>query len=285
MTFADKLPQRLTTAELDQIRLACFDIDGTLVGSLDDIGPRTLSSIKRLRARGIKVALASGRPWFGAKEIARTIEADGPSMLSSGALIIDPLTAAPLHVEGIEPQLAAAIFNRCTDGGFHCEIYGVDDYFIARENEWSQIHRLYLARDPKLLPHDFSAIGPIVKLVIMTDRNRGLQNALELQHEFPATIFAVGYGAAHPDIGFINITSIKASRLKGLEKMLQLAGGHTCGNLMAFGDAEGDLPFLEAARIGVAMGTSPHEVCAKARYVTDSAAHDGVGSALERFGF
>jgi len=52
---------------------------------------------------------------------------------------------------------------------------------------------------------------------------------------------------------------------------------------LAVGDAWNDVPLLEAAAIGVAMGSAPPELLARADAVVADVAHDGVAEALERY--
>ena len=53
---------------------------------------------------------------------------------------------------------------------------------------------------------------------------------------------------------------------------------------MAFGDGGNDIPIIEYAGIGVAMGNATPDVKAAADYVTGSVDEDGIISALRHFG-
>ena len=52
---------------------------------------------------------------------------------------------------------------------------------------------------------------------------------------------------------------------------------------MAVGDAWNDVPLIEAAGIGVAMGSGPPELLARADAVVGDVEHDGVAEAIERY--
>ena len=59
--------------------------------------------------------------------------------------------------------------------------------------------------------------------------------------------------------------------------------GATLDETLAIGDAWNDVPLLDAAGIGVAMGSGPPELFARADAVVGDVAHDGVAEAIERF--
>ena len=54
-------------------------------------------------------------------------------------------------------------------------------------------------------------------------------------------------------------------------------------NVIAFGDAQNDIPMLQAAGMGVAMGNATADTKAAADYVTLSNNEDGIAAALAHF--
>ena len=59
--------------------------------------------------------------------------------------------------------------------------------------------------------------------------------------------------------------------------------GATLAETMAVGDAWNDVPLITAAGIGIAMGSGPPELFAKADHVVGDVAHDGVAEAIEKY--
>jgi hydroxymethylpyrimidine pyrophosphatase-like HAD family hydrolase len=53
--------------------------------------------------------------------------------------------------------------------------------------------------------------------------------------------------------------------------------------MIAIGDGFNDLPMIEYAGLGVAMGNAPDSIKAKANYVTLSNDEDGIAQALDKF--
>jgi hydroxymethylpyrimidine pyrophosphatase-like HAD family hydrolase len=53
--------------------------------------------------------------------------------------------------------------------------------------------------------------------------------------------------------------------------------------VIAFGDAANDIPMLQAAGVGVAMGNAAEAVKQESNYITLSNNEDGIAAALEVF--
>ena len=60
--------------------------------------------------------------------------------------------------------------------------------------------------------------------------------------------------------------------------------GYTWENVIAFGDAGNDTPFIRKAGIGVALGNAKDDVREHADIVADTCANDGVAKVLEELG-
>ncbi len=274
----------LTEADKDKyrnldIRLAFFDIDGTIVNAAGRISEPTAFAINNFKGCKRLIALASGRPYFAAKKICAKLQINAPSVFFSGSLIVDPLSGStlketPLELNEIEPILKFARAHK-----LYLEAYTANDFFVENLGHFAEIHSSYMDKMPNQIDlDDLIHSYPILKLVLCADNSKDRAQLDSFLAAQPIAL-GVGYGAAHPSISFFNCTNKNASRLAALEFILEKVN-LSSSQAAAFGDGEADLPFITQVGFGVAMGNAPEAVRNNAPFVTASVEADGVALAL-----
>jgi Cof subfamily protein (haloacid dehalogenase superfamily) len=275
----------MTTQKLvipSRIKYAFFDVDGTIMNSGHRISEATATSILSFKKRGGQYGLASGRPFFGAKKIIQALEVSGPSVFFSGALAVIPGKNQILLQEAVSPTDAASVleFSRMHD--LFIELYTQEGYFIDKGSNWAAIHAQYLGEEPKVTSLDRMIQNERILKLEFIARNSAEEKLLrEYGTKNPNLVFGYGFGAAHPGTPFVNVTSTKASREAAFACILSHLG-IAAEEIVAFGDAEADIPFLKLAGLGVAMGNANERVKAAADFVTKSVAEDGVSFVLDQ---
>lgn len=264
-----------------QIKLAFFDIDGTLLDSHGQIHPALKSQIARIKALGIKTAIASGRPYFAAQFLIDELGIDAAGSFYTGAHLFDPVSQQTLAEKTLERDQVLGLLARTTQLNLYREIYSAQAYYLETHSEISRIHAAHLRVQPQLgRLEDIACDIATSKLLLGVDRSEqgGLIDLLE--DEFPQLIFARAYLTAYPDWQFASVISAQASKAWAFAQLCQFHGVHA-HEVMAFGDAESDMDFLHMAGLGVAMGSAPAKVKAVADWVTASSDDAGVAQALE----
>ncbi len=71
------------------IKYIYFDLDGTTLNKRRVMTTKTIETIKKLKDKGIKVGLATGRPYFMLKREINNIQPDLPTIAANGALVMD----------------------------------------------------------------------------------------------------------------------------------------------------------------------------------------------------
>lgn len=268
------------------IRLVALDLDGTLLTSQKTITPRTLAALDALRQRGILMVPITGRPAQGLPEAVRTLEGLRYVVTSNGATIRDLSTGETLLESHLSAEKALEVLDACRDFTMIRELFrdGIGylsqaDYEILRDRYTEPAMRRYVLDTRKVLPgtvEDHLRQDPrsIEELFFLTDSVETKQRLHKALEGLPGISFADPFPR---DLEVITGGIDKGAALLYLLKKLDLPPEA----VLAMGDGGSDVPMLQAAGIGVAMGNAEEAVKAAADRVTASCDEDGVALILE----
>jgi len=79
------------------IRLIVVDLDGTTVGETNEIAPAVIQAVQAAQAKGVRVAIATGRMYRSALRFHQELGSTLPLMSYQGAFIKDPMTEKVHH--------------------------------------------------------------------------------------------------------------------------------------------------------------------------------------------
>ena len=79
---------RLEQMRLKELRLAVFDLDGTLAPLGRGICPEDLQALRRLEARGVRIAVCSGKPTYYLCGFLRQAELRDPILVGENGAVI-----------------------------------------------------------------------------------------------------------------------------------------------------------------------------------------------------
>lgn len=262
----------------DSIRLVAIDLDGTLVDDRNEVAPRVASAIKAARAEGVEVAIATGRMFRSALKFAAELSLTAPVICYQGAQIRDPASGAVLHERLLAREHAAAVIEFAGAQQVHVNAFAGDELYMAELTAEGRFYCQLSGIEPRLVG-DLAAWldRDLVKLVLVTERANSRQLVERLVDAVPAEI---NITRSHPRLveaidGRVN----KGDALARLSRIMDIP----ISQIMGIGDNLNDLPLVEAAGFGVAMGSGAPETKAAADFVTAPYDEDGVAVAIERF--
>ena len=253
------------------IKAAYFDVDGTLVSfKTHAVTEATFSTLKMLRAHGVKIFLSTGRNGDSTRFLMDTGLFDGEILLSGQLCRIDgkDVFANPVIEHDLEACIAAAESGEFTLGflsGNESFVTGVNDYVtIACTYAGMPQPRLdapaVARRQPIYQIHCYGAPGTEERLLSRTNQLTSVRWSPNF-----ADVFPTGGG--------------KDRGMQAINACLNISREET----IAFGDGENDISMLRYAGIGVAMGNAGENVKPHADYITASVEDDGVTQAIEHF--
>ncbi len=255
------------------IKAVFFDIDGTLVSfQTHRISPAVRNAIEALRRRGTKAFIATGRHWRVINNL-DGLDFDGYVTLNGSCCYVGKEQVIYRKTIPRETIGQLLLLDR-GEGRFPCIFVRENDMFINYVNDKAkEVFRLLNFPQPPVKDVQEALQEEVFQLIAFfeADQEKGIMGQLR------------GCEATRWNPLFTDIVPAGGSKKVGMEKILDYfeLKREEC---MAFGDGGNDIPMLEYAGIGVAMGNAREEVQAVADYVTASVDEDGIVLALEAFG-
>ncbi len=262
-------------------KLITLDIDGTILGSNDTLSQRLCDVLRSAQQQGAKVALATGRPYFATNEIREILDIDAPSMFFSGSYVLDTQSGQEYQADYLEQDLLQRFMKLAHKQSWYAELYDREHFYVETDHRFLHVHLKYLKHEPQIKSFNKLNNGHFLKGVYMLNARDAEDAGALIARELPDATIALSYGAQDGEVAFFNISSGQAKREKAFHCMTSILGINA-QDVISFGDAESDIPFLTLAGKGVAMKNAPEGVRNAADEVAESVDEDGVAKCLEK---
>ena len=119
---------------MNDIRLICLDMDGTL---LDDdhatIPKRNIDALQEAARRGVAVAIASGRAWSLLQGVHEQLKVTRYGVLSNGAGVLDVAANRWIYRRPMEQQVRRKVISLLLEWEVPFEVYCEGENYIQRE--------------------------------------------------------------------------------------------------------------------------------------------------------
>ncbi len=262
-----------------RIGLVALDLDGTLIGEDLVLRPRVREAIAAARAAGVAVTIVTGRMFAATRSFARALGIDGPIVCYQGAAVFDAGSGAVLRQVNVRQDVTREVLDWAHAHGVHAQCYGGDALYVEAINTFSKRYTDLARVEPVVVPslRDAFAERPTIKIVLVDEADRAAQHLAALHVLLGDRAYLT---RSHAD--FVEILDPGVNKGEALAFVAQRYGVSLDATL-AVGDAWNDVPLLDAAAVGVAMGSGPPELLARADHVVADVAHDGVAEAIERY--
>lgn len=279
--FGILLTQKLCTLGLDvrlhcgMIQLICIDVDGTLIGRSGQASDAVWEAAARTRARGVRLAVCSGRPGFGlARRYAERLDPDGWHVFQNGASVLN-LADGAARSRVIDPSIITYLVLRARATGRALELYTDADFVVEHDDERTRRHAALLGvpfKQRDLL----SLANPIVRAQWLVP-HADVDEILAEPH--PGLTVLGSLSPVMSDTTFINMTSEGVDKSVAIRTVAE-AYGIPLADVMMVGDGSNDVTALELVGASVAMGNAEADVRAVARYHVSHVDQDGLVEAF-----
>jgi Cof subfamily protein (haloacid dehalogenase superfamily) len=264
--------------------LIASDVDGTLLDDDEKITARTREAVHAAVDAGTQFVLATGRPPRWVHPVVDALGFAPMAVCANGAVIYDPSTdrivsACTLSADALR-ELAEIAIRVIPGAGLAVERVGVSAHDAATPQFVSSpgYEHAWLNPDNTEVSIEDLLSAPAFKLLIRKAGARSSDMAAELAKH----VGLEGDITYSTNNGLIEVVPIGVSKATGVQQLAR-PHGISAENVVAFGDMPNDVPMLEWAGLGVAMGNAHPDAVTAADEVTFANTEDGVARVLERW--
>lgn len=262
-------------------KLIAMDLDGTLNNDQKVITEKTKAALMAAQRKGIRLALASARPspgLFKERDILRLQDHKGILMSYNGGRIVDAETGKVLFETSMDLEETKQVLRKLEDLPVTPILDDGVQFYVTDKNGYKVD---YECKNNNMLCSevgnlaDFLTFAPI-KILMSVQPEELAEVQKQIADFLPESLTVVQTAAFYLEVipRIIN----KGQGIRDICKVL----GIEPTEVVSFGDAANDIPMLEAAGMGVAMGNAQEAVKQAADMVTLSNNEDGIAVALEK---
>lgn len=264
------------------MRLIALDLDDTLLGDDKSIDPRDLAALRRARARGVRVVLATGRTWFASVDYARQIGPDVPVIATGGAAVYDA-DGTLMHAWRLPASVVREVVGWADGRGVAVRV-DLDDAFVFNRlparDFWDPEGRPYRLQPHERVEHDVAKTLEVHPLQVVAGGREDVRAILKEFGYLEGELRLLALPDRDDPI-VVHVTHPHATKGLALAYLCRRLGIPREATI-AFGDGINDLPLLAFAGVAVAAERAVPAV----RFLADDRAEGegGIARVLEKLG-
>jgi HAD superfamily hydrolase (TIGR01484 family) len=281
------------------IDVLAIDLDGTLLDPDHRVSQRNIEAVRRARDAGITVIVCTGRGLGESINAMRAIDQRDPVMVAGGSIIADPVTGETLHRFTLSDEVVRAATDL-----FHeveCPALVMKDpsdidydYLVLHSDDKHPIHPIteWWFNDHQLrvnyAPHTHHDEHPEHTVRVGMCAESSISNPIssKIADLLGDEVWLYDFPCVMPDSHtgeIVHILELFAHKINKWAAISWYLEKHDIDpqRVGAIGDQVNDVPMMEQAGVGIAMGNAIDEVKSHARYATADNRSDGVAHAIE----
>ena len=264
-------------------RMIVTDMDDTLLNSKGEVSPENREAIIGAQEKGVKFILASGRPTFAMKDIAKSLKLDefGSYMLSyNGAIITKCNDWSEWDKNTLSQEEAHQLYEFSVDNDVHIITYLDDKVVSETESEYIDVELELTGMPHKKVECFKSTVSQSVVKCIMLEEPAYLKTVEKKLKNKLGNEFSVAISKPF----FLEVMKNGIDKGASLSKLAKHLGIGT-DEIIAIGDSYNDITMLELAGLPVAVENAKSEVKDAAKYISLSNEEHGVAKVIDKFIF
>lgn len=267
------------------IKVIVLDLDRTILGESGKITPKVKQAIQTAQARGVKVAIATGRSVASALPYYKEIGSQLPLIAHNGAIITNPNMPEIYQHLTIEREMAVQVLNSCQQVDLQQEM-SIFCYIQDRVYAWgltpqTELYSVWTKINPIIVTDLCEILTTEPTCILASGHNSSTIEQLWAVLQEDDACQQLYITKSSPTM--LEILNSQANKGAAVRYLVEEDLGLSAENVMTIGDNYNDLEMIEYGGIGVAMGNAPQAVQAKADWVAPTIQADGVAAAIANF--
>ncbi|NIG54526.1 HAD family hydrolase [Chitinophaga sp. Cy-1792] len=260
------------------IKLIVTDLDGTLLNDNHEVPPRFWGIAENLFTKGVKLGIATGRPYFSISEKFGSVMDKIFAISDNGSLVTHEnkvLMSKPLPQSAITELVTTA---RTINDAWPV-LCGTDQWYIEDASD-TLIESILVYHKKLAVVDDLTKVSEPVLKVSVYDLKGAEQNSYP-HYKHLASRLKIAAGAAM----WLDITRNDANKGAAVTRLQELYG-ISPDETLVFGDFMNDYEMMQTARYSYAMKNATPAIIQTANYVTEKDNNDaGILEVIEALCF
>ena len=285
-------------------KLVAIDLDGTLLNNYGEVTESTISTIKKVKDKGIEVIIASGRPIDSIKTIANQIGANKYFIAGNGALIYDMQNEKIIYEKCLTKQKILEIARICEENSIAYSIY-TENTIITKSLKYNVLY--YYKENLKKEEKNRTSITLVDNVIeyitelkeskflkiTICDENKSVFASiirkikkisgieiLDISH-MSRKIIKQGTEDISIEYFYTEISSKNVDKWNAIQFLINELSINK-DEVVAIGDNINDKMMIKESGLGIAMKNSSPEIKAISDYITNRNDEDGVAISLKK---
>ena len=261
-----------------EYRLIATDMDGTLLDENSTITPATCEAVKKAMDKGVKFILCTGRPVRGVKKYVDQLGLDCPVITYNGAVVVHSTTGEIIFSQNMDTDEARKVYETALEKGTWFIVWSQNRLYTNRFGPETDFYQNITSSQASLIEDFDSLLARGITKMLWGAEPETLDSWIEELKTagFSETTFTKSRRY------YLEFFSNRTSKAVAMEKLGEYYGIKR-EEMVALGDQTNDLPMIEYAGLGIAMGNAVEAVKAVAGCITAPNTEDGVAKAIEKF--
>lgn len=250
---------------LNNIKIAFFDLDGTLTNSKKNISENNILALRKLKEKNICIVLISGRWNDYILKYAKEIKVVDYIISTQGSCIYDVAKKQIIKHDKISLTLAKKISNYCNKHKLKLTLSNLS--LIKENNPLSETVDIYQGI---IICKTKEDVNNLLKFI---------EQEKELYISYISSSYYQKLDKDHYTINVNSSTTNKGNAIAYLLNVLNISKEYS----ICFGDNINDLTMFERCEIKVAMNNAALPIKEKATYITLSNDDDGIAYFINKY--